>query len=128
MHPAQQWLVWLLLQAMLALTLSAGPRAISGPLHLHTGADAGHQHGAAPGAVARHHHAERADVLVLEPGATGIDELGSAGANAAAVLWPGGHHGAALLPPPADVRRLVMHRTAAWTDADPWPVEHRPRG
>jgi hypothetical protein len=133
--PAARWVVWLLLQAMLALLLSAGPRAIAGPLHWH--ADTGHHpahshahdhpHGELAGTVARHSHEPAADLVLLEPGSSVADDLRNAGAAAAAALWPAMHGGLGV-PALEPEGRLAALPALPWADADSAVPEHRPRG
>lgn len=82
-----------------------------------------------PGDVARHQHSGTVDVVMLEPGAATFDELsnGTAVQNAAAVLWPVQLTGLTL--PHSEREPWAPPRESlAWSDADPWPLEHRPRG
>ena len=127
--PFQQGVLWLVLQAVLALTLAAGARAISGPLHWHDGAGDHHTATGMPGEVARHQHNDAADVVPLESGAAPADDLSTSTAalNAAATLWPV-QLGSLKLTHSEREPWAAPPRTVAWSDTDPWPLEHRPRG
>lgn len=69
------------------------------------------------------------DVVLLEQGAAAAEDLssGSAGLNAAAMLWPAQLKGL-LVPHREREPWPAAAPVVAWADADPWPVEHRPRG
>lgn len=124
--PAQRWVLWMLVQALLALTFMAGPRAIGGPLHAHdAGGDHAAHHGAAAG-LARHVHDDDAGAVLLDQAAQAAEHLGSAGASAVATLWP-----LSLprleRPRPGPDRWAAPARAVAWQDADTAAPEHRPR-
>jgi hypothetical protein len=129
--PWQRWVLVMLVQALLALTLSAGVRAVVGPLHLHDdAAHAGHHHGPA-GAVGRHwHHGDvsAAGTVNLEAASPAAEDLpGTAAASAAATLL------AAFPGPPAVPRpeRDAWPGSGAapgWTDAIQAPPTPPPRG
>lgn len=114
--PGQRWLVWLLLQALLALSLATGARAVGGPLHGHGPGAHQHAHSGVPGQLARHHHDADADAQMLDQGAPAPEDLSSSSANAAAAPWLAQAalrvHGQVLeervKPPPA----------ASWVDAE----------
>lgn len=115
--PAQRWVLWVMVQALLALGLAAGPRAVSGPLHWHDAAHGHHDHGAAH-ALARHVHDADDGAVVLDQGAQAADTLGGgASAGAAATLWPT-LPGGLVVPQPAAETWGAPHRAAAWADAD----------
>ena len=124
--PGQRWAVWLLVQALLALVLGVGPREVAGPLHWHAVLSDHHTHEGAPGEVARHHHDAGDEAVLLEGGAAATDGLGSATVSAAAALWPGLFRGLQV-PVPDKEPAWARLCTASWDDADPSPLEHRPR-
>jgi hypothetical protein len=119
--------VWLLLQALVALTFAAGPRAVGGPLHWHGAGMDHHAHASALPAADRHHHGAEVAAVMLDQGAPASEDLGSGGsANAAAAPWPARtgqeilrqSRGYRVPPPPA----------ATWADADLSHPDHPPRG
>jgi hypothetical protein len=128
--PWQRWVLVLLMQALLALTLTAGQRAIAGPLHVHGDAHAGDHHQGAADAAGRHWHGDAADatgVVVLDGAAQAADDMtGGAAASALASGLPAFPRLPAV--PSADrdawaARGPALH----WKDATPAPPEPPPR-
>jgi len=128
--PWRRWVLWLLVQALAALALSSGPRAVAGPLHVHVGGGS-HAHAGVEGATLgrhdearRHHHAQDAGGIVwLEQAAQAAED---ATASAVSTLWPALPAGPMVPEGP----RAGWWRAGAcesWVDADPLPREHRPR-
>jgi hypothetical protein len=128
----------MLLQAMLALMLSAGPRAIGGPLHWHDAVGgphghAGHSghggHSSHPDAVARHHHDVADGAVWLESAAQAAEDLspGGAAASALAAMCPL-RCPAIAVPHPGRDPWPAAQQAAAWADAAPGRPEVRPRG
>jgi hypothetical protein len=125
--PAQRWLIWMVVQGLLALSLAAGPAALLGPLHWHDGAaSSAHRHGDAPGAAARHQHdsasAEAEGLALLEPSTPAAEEL----ASAAAVLAPMAPTGLQV-PRPALDRDFNPLPAATWQDAELQRPKQPPR-
>lgn len=119
-------MVWLLLQALLALSLATGARAVGGPLHWHGAGTDHHAHPGAPGELARHHHDADAAVQMLDQGALAAEELGSgSSANAAAAPWPA----QAALQVHRQVRehRVGPPPAASWADAERSHPDRPPR-
>ncbi len=125
--PARRWLLWVIAQALLALTLAAGPRAVGGPLHWHE-FDRDHlAHQAEPAGLARHTHAADAGAIQLDQAAQAAENLGSGAlACAVAVLWPLDLNGIRV-PRPCRDAWAAPPAALAWRDAEPSAPEHRPR-
>jgi predicted small lipoprotein YifL len=129
--PWQRWVLWLLVQALLALSLAAGPRAVAGPLHFHdAGSSAAHDHGDDAGAphddARRHRHTDgtaSAGIVWLDEAAQATED---ATASAMATLWPA-LEASVTLPQPPEGGRHSQAPALPWASAEPSPLEHRPR-